>query len=101
MSLNRYRLLLKGNAQKLQKYHETTEPYLRLPASTWACKLCMSTARPLNWDGLNLLSTTEMCRICCLPPSALASVPSLMPSSTAGTLCAGSMGIGSPCRPCG
>ena len=50
----------------------------------------MSTAKPLNWDGLNLLNTTEMCKICCLPavPSALlgSAVPSLIPRRTAGTL---------------
>lgn len=80
--------------------------YLRLPASTCACKLCMSTANPLSCDGLNRLNTTEMCRICCLPPGVeavpsapVSAVPSLMPSRTAGTLCAGSMGIGRPCRP--
>lgn len=65
----------------------------------------MSTASPLSWDGLSLLSTTEICKICCLPAPAPSAPPSaalsLIPSSTAGTLCAGSMGTGSPCSPCG
>lgn len=77
------------------------DPPLVFSASTWACRLCMRMARPLSWVGFSLLRTTEMCRICCLLPSAASVVPSVMPSKIAAAAWFGSAVAGKPDRPDG